>query len=189
MSERSLHPDTKAAFAENLVRPALLVYADFPDLSVRIWSGEGPLYLGGYTWEGVGGLLAVEDITETTDSAQQGIAVRLSGIPSALFTSVTLGDYQNRTAEVALVLFDSDMALIGDPVSLFRGLMDHDAVNDDGQQVAVTIQLVSSLSDQLKARAFRYTHEDQQTLYPAAADKGLEFVAALQNIEIRWGQA
>ena len=189
MSERTLHPDTKAAFAENLIRPALLVYADFPDLPVRIWSGEGPLEAGGYTWTGVGDLLAVDDITETADSAQQGIAVRLSGIPSSLFTAATLGNYQNRTAEVALVLFDADMAIIGDPVSLYRGLMDHDTVSDDGQEVSVTIQLESSLSDQRKARAFRYTHEDQQTLYPTAGDKGLEFVAALQNIQIRWGQA
>jgi outer membrane protein assembly factor BamB len=95
------------------------------------------MYAAGYSWEGAGALLAVEDITETADSAQQGIAVRLSGIPSALFTSATLGNYQNRTAEVALVVFDADMAVIGDPVSLFRGLMDQDTVNDDGQQVAV----------------------------------------------------
>jgi len=67
--------------------------------------------------------------------------------------------------------------------------MDHDTVSDDGQEVSVTIQLESPLSDQRKARAFRYTHEDQQTLYPTAGDKGLEFVAALQNIQIRWGQA
>lgn len=189
MSERNLHPDTKAAFGENLIRPALLVYADFPDLTVRIWNGEGPLEAGGYTWEGAGKLLAISDVTETIDSAQQGIGVTLSGIPSSLFTSATLGNYQNRTAEVALVLFDAEMAIIGDPVSLYRGLMDSDAVSDDGQEVSVTIQIESSLSDQLKARAFRYTHEDQQTLYLAAGDMGLEFVAALQNIEIRWGQA
>ncbi len=189
MSERTLHPDTKAAFSENLIRPALLVYADFPDLTVRIWSGEGPLEAGGYTWQGVGDLLAIDDVTETVDSAQQGIGVRLSGIPSDLFTSATLGNYQNRTAEVAMVLFDAEMAIIGDPVSLYRGLMDNDTVSDDGQEVSVTIQIESSLSDQLKARAFRYTHEDQQTLYLAAGDMGLEFVAALQNIEIRWGQA
>ena len=188
MSERDIHADVKTALGENLVRPALLVYADFPDGPVRMWTGIGTLYAEGESWVGVGHLLAVEDITETTDSAQNGMAVRLSGIPSEIFSAITLGNYQNRRAEVMMIVFDRDYDAIGEPVMLFRGLMDSDSVKDTGQEVAVTISLESSMSDQLRPRVFRYTHEDQQTRYPDAGDKGLEFVAALQSLSLKWGQ-
>lgn len=187
-TERALDPETKIAFGQNAVHLALLVYADFPDGEVRIWTGAGTLVAEGEQWTGVGALLSIEDVTETTDSAQNGMAVKLSGIPSPIFTSITLGNYQNRRAEVHLIVFDANMEAIGSPVPLFRGLMDSDSVKDTGPEVSVTIYCESAMSDQLRPRIFRYTHEDQQTRYPDANDKGLEYVAALQNLQIRWGQ-
>ncbi len=188
MTERPLNADTKAALQESAVNLALLVYADFPDGEIRVWSGVGVLFAEGVEWTGVGALLAIEDVTETTDSAQNGMAVKLSGIPSEIFTAITLGNYQNRRAYVSLLVMDQFSEAIGAPIPLFKGLMDSDTVKDSGGEVAVTIYCESALSDQLRPRVFRYTHEDQQTLYPGAGDKGLEFVAALQNLEIRWGQ-
>ena len=185
-----VRPGTAAiqdAIDENVIRPALLYYADFPDGAVRMWSGLGILMAAGQEWLGFGDLIAVEDVTETSDSAQHGISVRLSGIPSELFTKVTLGGYQNRRAEVSMVVFDGDGDLIGEPVTLFRGLMDSDSVRDSGNEVSVTMNLESALSDQLRPRIYRYTHEDQQTKYPGIGDKGLEFVAALQNLQLKWG--
>lgn len=188
MTERNINADTKAAIQENLVRPALLVYADFPDGEVRIWTGFAPLFVDGHDWIGVGNLLAIEDVTETTDSGQNGMGVRLSGIPSEIFTAITLGNYQNRRAEVSMIVFDEVGEAIGAPMMLFRGLMDSDTVRDTGNEVSVTISLESVLSDQLRPRIFRYTHEDQRTLNPEEEDKGLEFVAALQNLQIHWGE-
>ena len=176
-----------AAIQQNVVRPALLCYANFPDGEIRIWSGFGTLYAAGQEWLGLGSMIAIEDITETADTAQNGMSVKLAGIPSDLFSAVILGNYQNRRAEVSLVVFDADGEIIGEPVTLFRGLMDSDTVRDTGREVSVTIHLESALSDQLRPRIFRYTHEDQQTKYPAAGDKGLEFVAALQNLQLKWG--
>ncbi len=189
MTERELQTETKAAISESVVRMALLAYADFPSGAIRIWTGIGTLYADGYEWQGVGSLLAVEDITETTDSAQNGLAVRLSGIPSELFNNIELANYQNREASLSMIVFDEDSQTIAAPEVLFSGLMDSDSVSDNGAEVSVTIMLESVLSDHLRPRVYRYTHEDQQTLYPDANDKGLEFVAALKQVQIRWGVA
>ncbi len=187
-AERELPEGVKEALGENLVRLAILAYADFPAGEVRIWTGIGSLHAEGAEWTGVGGLLAIEDITETTDSAQNGMAVRLAGIPSEIFSAITLGNYQNRKAEISLLVFDGDYDPIGSPVVLFRGLMDSDTVKDTGSEVSVTINIESAMSDQLRPRIFRYTHEDQRTRYPDTTDKGLEYVAALQNLQLRWGE-
>lgn len=187
-TEREIDPVAKPAFAEGEIRLALLAYADFPSGEVRMWTGVGTLFAEGYEWQGIGGLLSVTDVTETTDSAQNGMAVRLSGIPSQIFDVAMLGDYQNRRGEISLLVFDRDLSPLGAPTRLFAGLMDSSSVKDDATEVSVTIDLESALSDQLRARIFRYTHEGQQTLYRDGGDKGLEFVAALQNLSLRWGQ-
>lgn len=188
MTERPLDTDTKVALQENAINLALLVYADFPDGPVRMWTGVGTLFADGYDWTGVGSLLSIEDVTETTDSAQNGTAVKLSGIPSEIFDALTLGEYQNRRASMSLIILDEFSEGIGAPIPIFQGLMDSDTVKDSGAEVSVTITCESAMSDQLRPRIYRYTHEDQKTLHPDANDKGLEFVAALQNLQIRWGE-
>lgn len=188
MTERPLNPDTKAAVGASVVRPALLIYADFPAGEIRMWTGFGVLHAEGHDWQGLGNMLAVEDVTETADTGTQGMAVKLSGIPSVIFDAITLGNYQNRRGEVSMIVFDRDGEAVGAPIPLFRGLMDSDKVTDNGTEVSVTMQLEGPMSDQLRARVYRYTHEDQQTLYPSNGDRGLEFVAALQNLQLRWGQ-
>ena len=188
MSERTLHKDTKSALAENVVRPAILVYADFPAGEIRMWSGLGPLTVDGETWTGVGNLLGIEDVTETLDTGAGGMAVQLAGMPSEIFNRIEMADYQNRRATVAMLVFDSEGEAVGAPITLFSGMMDSDTVKDSGGEVSVTIALESALSDQLRPRVFRYDHEDQQTRYPQEEDKGLEFVASLQNLELKWGE-
>lgn len=177
----------REAVTAPVVRPVLFVYADFPDATVRFWSGLGVIEWDGQTWYGAGSMLAIEDITETTDSAQNGLSAKLSGIPSSIFTSVSLGNYQNRAAAVWLGAMDEQAQLMMEPINFFRGVLDSDQIEDDGTNVVITISAESRLSDHLRARVFRYSHEDQQTLYPSANDLGLEFVAALQDAEIKWG--
>jgi hypothetical protein len=189
MSERAIDSSTKAAIQENVVRLAVLVYADFPAGEIYLWTGVGTLFADGHDWQGVGSLLSFEDITESVDTAQNGMSVRLSGIPSDVYDHVVLADYQNRRAYVALVVFDEYGQAVGPPVMLFRGLMDSDTVKDTGQEVSITITMESAMSDQLRPRIFRYTHEDQQTRFPDEGDKGLEYVAALQDLQLRWGEA
>ena len=185
--ERNMSAAMREAVTGSVFRPILFVYASFPDIEVRLWSGLGSIEWDGHTWLGMGSILGVEDITETTDSASQGISLQLSGMPSSLFEAAALGNYQNRPAKVWLGALDESMQLIMEPYLFFSGVMDSDRVDENGETVTVTIFAESRLSDQLKSKVFRYSHEDQQTLYPLDNDKGLEFVAALQDSTLNWG--
>jgi hypothetical protein len=179
--------EMRAAVVAPVVRPIVFVYASFPDVEVRFWSGLGELQWAGETWLGTGSLLAIEDIAESTDSSQKGVAVRLSGVPSELFDATSLGNYQNRPAKIWFAALNEAFELIIEPYLYFSGVLDSDNVEDNATEVIITIFAESRLSDHLRARVFRYTHEDQQTLYPEADDRGLEFVAALQDAQLKWG--
>lgn len=186
--ERNMSEEMRAAAVADVVRPILFFYADFPDGIARLWSGLGTIEWDGGTWLGFGSMIAISDIAESTDSAQKGVSVRFSGAPSDLFDRTTLGDYQNRPAKIWLGALDAEMAPVMEPFLFFSGVLDSDSVEDDGKTVTITIFAESRLSDHLKAKVFRYSHEDQQTLYPADDDKGLEFVAALQDSQLNWGK-
>jgi hypothetical protein len=115
------------------------------------------------------------------------MALQLSGIASAIFDATQIGNYQGGRAAVWLAAFDEAMGLIADPYLLFEGTLDSDEISDNGQTVTITIFCEGPLADHLIARVWRYTHEDQKTLYPGTEDRGLEFVAALQDSELKWG--
>ncbi len=105
--------------------------------------------------------------------------IQLSGVQGADI-AISLGEnYQGRPCRLKLAFFDSSNNLIADPVTMFAGRMDVMTVNDDPANPVITM---TAEDDFIRMTASRYrtrTHEDQQIDYPG--DKGLEFVAAMQN--------
>ena len=63
--------------------------------------------------------------------------------------------------------------------------MDVMSIQESGEQATINITGESRLIDLEIARERRYTSEDQKIDFPD--DKGLEFVADLQDKQIIWG--
>ena len=93
------------------------------------------------------------------------------------------GDGNQIISEVVPGL-ESD-TIITNPIKLFAGRMDIMQIIEQGDTATISISLENRLVDLLKPRILRYTHEDQQTLFPG--DLGFEFVTALQDKEVVWG--
>lgn len=189
MSERELHSALKTAIAEKKVRPILLLSADFEDGPVRVWTGVGEFQWNDQTWQGLGSLLSVDAVQEQIDGSSQGLKVALSGLDSTFFSPVLLGDYQDRRGEIYFGALTETGAMVGEPYLLFAGKLDSDETEDDGETSTLTLSIESRLADLLRKRERRYTHQDQQALYPSGNDDGLKFVPALQNLELKWGRA
>jgi len=69
---------------------------------------------------------------------------------------------------------------------MFSGRMDTMSIKDSGDTANISLTAESRLIDLERSRERRYTSEDQKIDYPN--DKGLEFIADLQNQEIVWGR-
>jgi hypothetical protein len=65
--------------------------------------------------------------------------------------------------------------------------MDVMSVNDDGQEASIIMSAENKLVDFRRPREVRYTQEEQENLHPG--DLGLEFVTAIQEKQIYWGNA
>jgi len=75
--------------------------------------------------------------------------------------------------------------ILPDPFILFEGIMDKIILSDRGEESMVSIYCESRLIALENNNIRRYTPEDQKIDFPN--DLGLEFIAGLQEADIRWG--
>lgn len=183
---RSLETAMSTAVAADYIRPILLVHCDFDSGDLNMWTGIGSLLHDGKTYVGTGNLLDISGLQETNQLAAQGITVTLSGVLSSLLEKARDEDYQGRTLEVLFGAIDDNGDIIDDPVVMFSGFMDTMTILDGGDTATISISVENRLIEFERTRVRRYTAEDQKIDYPD--DKGLEFVAALEEKEIVWGR-
>jgi hypothetical protein len=96
-------------------------------------------------------------------------------------------NYQGRECSVLFGALQASGALVSSPVTIFSGRMDVMSINDDGQNATIGMSAENKLVDFRRPREVRYTDQEQKNLFPS--DKGLEFVTAIQEKQIYWGNA
>ena len=183
---RGLSTAQRSAAAAPVVRPVMLVRLDFANQPVLAHTGLGDLVCNGETYKGVGNLGGIGAIKEGTQARSYGAQFTLSGIDPALVATVQVEHYRGRDVRVFQGLLDANYQLIGTPVQEWRGRMDYCDIQL-GATASITMNAESRLADCDRARERRYTHEDQQDLYPG--DQAFEFVAAMVNKDIVWGKS
>lgn len=174
----------------NVVRPAYFVRMVFdsgenPNV-LNLWSGVGDLAYGGNTYTGVGDLLSISSIAETSDISASGINVAITGIKSSFLVIAKNHEYQGRPLSVSLGAFDNNGALIADPVIVFSGFMDTMTIAESGSTSTIKISVENKLISFERSKVRRYTAEDQKIDHPT--DKGFEFVTSIVEKEIIWGR-
>ena len=175
----------------DVVRPAYFVRMVFdsgesPNV-LNLWSGVGDLAYGGNTYTGVGDLLSISAVAESSDMSATGINVSITGIKSSFIVIAKDHEYQGRPLSVSLGAFDANGALIADPLIVFSGFMDTMTIAESGSTSTITISVENKLIAFERSRVRRYTAEDQKIDHPT--DKGFEFVTAIVEKEIIWGRS
>ena len=183
---RVLSNAMKEMAVAKVVRPIFLVHMVFDSSELNIWSGVGDLSFDSVTYTGLGDLLSISDIKETSDISATGINVSLSGVKTSLIAIAKDQDYQGRELTVRLGAFNESGSLIADPVIIFSGFMDTMTIAEAGVYSSITIAVENKLVAFERAKIRRYTAEDQKIEYPA--DKGFEFVTSIVQKEIFWGR-
>lgn len=199
---RGITADVQDAVEKDKVVPVFLAEFQFPTETLRFWTGIGSLSWDSQTWLGSGNLIRFGGIDETSLVEATGIQFQLAGVNSEIITIALDEDIQGRTVnlwlafmlsgvlvepdEVPADVLYADDELIADPVGPFEYRMDTFAINDDPSNPTITLFAESYLASLGRPRIRRYTHEDQQIEFPG--DLGLEFVASIQNKEIKWGK-
>lgn len=185
MSGRGLSTANATAAEASVVRPYLLVDLDYASEPVRVTSLPFDITFDGDTYLGIGRLGSITEIGEGTEVKSYGAQLRMSGIPLDYVQDVLAADGQGRAARIWLGFLDAGHVPVADPFKLFQGRIDVTDI-DIGETIAVTVAVESRLVDWERARTRRFTDQDQKMSWPA--DRGLEFVQAVTDMELIWGR-
>ena len=189
---RALSAEMLAVATADIVRPIYLVKAEFDstppeDRNLYLWSGFGDLTFNGKNYLGVGNLLSISAVDESTDLTATGASIVLSGIQSPLLAIARDEDYQGRPITIYLGALDDTGDLIASPTVLFSGFMDVMTISEAGETSTISVTAENKLIAFDRSYVRRYTAEDQKIDYPD--DMGFEFVAKIADQEIIWGRA
>ena len=218
---RDLSVDTIHSISADVVYPFFAVELDFGSgtytpvgetepqqiPTIRMWTGQGTLVLeDGTEWIGLGQLLNISAIEETSEMAVKGASVSLSGIPSNLLSLALSTPYQGRVAKIYFgtfqqgsilqetanyILLEGGGRINLESVStgfneLFSGYMDQMNIEEAGDTATIEMTVENKLIDLERARVARFTSGYQKSVYPN--DLGLDFIEDLQDKKIPWGR-
>lgn len=184
---RNLTSGILSKITSSQLHPFIAVEIFFPKNTTRIWGGYGTIRINSQDYLGVGTLGSISSINETTQNQASGLTLSLSGIPNDLLAVAMAEQYQGSSVNVFFGCLNDEHSVIESPINIFSGRMDVISLSEGAESSALTITVESRLIDLEKPRLRRYTSEDQKINFPD--DKGLDFVASIQEINISWGSS
>ena len=78
----------------------IAVKAEFDTETLRFHSGTGDITLNSESYSGLGTLLNVSNVTDTTELKSEGITVSLAGMDATVLNKALTEQYQNRLITV-----------------------------------------------------------------------------------------
>lgn len=144
------------------------------------------------TWQGIGGNVGFEAITETTDLKGNGITQILSGVEQSIVSAILTYTCHGRYAKTWLAHIDSNGAIMEGPKRIFWGRMNGgfevDEVREEGKPGTVTIRgrFVNRIGDLQLIRGIQSNEESHQRFFDG--DEFFKDVASMMNKKITWGQ-
>lgn len=181
--------DITTGFSEEITASqmnlCLFVKMEFESSDVNVWSGYGTKTFNGDDYTGIGNLGGIDQIKEKRSLSAEGVVLTLSSIPSSYISLALTENYQNKPVYIWLGVLDQVDEIIGSPLLLFSGLMNIMKISEDGESGTISVECESTCISLKTKKERRFTSEDQKAEFPD--DLGLDFVATIQDQEIRWG--
>lgn len=204
---RDLPEDFVSGLQQPVVRPFFAVEIDFSSGPLYVWSGYGELLIDGKLYLGAGQLLNLSSIEETTEIEAKGATITMSGIPSTFLALALTEPYQGRECKIyfGLSLTNRSITTQDEFVvttenlfefqtengtrylsEIFSGELDQMNISENAETATIAITVENVLIKLERPVVRRFTNEDQKSRFPT--DRGLEYVASLQDKEIFWGR-
>ena len=155
---------------------------------LRVHTADGDLTIDSELYQSSANLMEISEIKETSETKPTGLNVVFSGIPSSLISSSLTETQQGIDVILyfgVLTTSSNTRIIVDTPYQLFNGTVDTVSISESGDTSTIRFSIENKLIALEKPLDFRYTDKDQKHFFPT--DKGLEFVASLQDKNIVWG--
>lgn len=156
---------------------------------------------------GVGTLVNISAVEETTEIEAKGAVVTMTGIPSSFLSLALAEPYQGRECKIYFGLWLNNRTITTEAsniittedlfeftvesdtrylTEIFSGELDQMNISEEGNTSTIAVTSENVLIKLERPVVRRFTNEDQKSRFPS--DRGLEFVAGLQDKEVFWGR-
>lgn len=192
---RTINSTLLAALYENAntsgnlqdIEPYFAVTLEFDGGDVNMWTGVGPKTIGAATFSGVGGLLQIDGLEETSDLGATGTTITLSGVNDELLGYALTENYQGRMCRIYW-----GVTSVSQVVEVFSGYMDRMTIQDAGESSTITLTVESRLITLERPVLRRYTHMSHQATIETENysndDSFFKWVTKLADKQIAWGR-
>jgi hypothetical protein len=181
---RPIDPATAALLTDDSLRIAHLLTFEF-STTLRFTDYGHSISYSGDTYSAVSGFIDLSDPTESEDLRVNSLTVKMSGVEQSFISIFLSGLWVNRRALLQVAFLDSDDVVVGEPVTLFDGLVSNFSINETERTSSVDIIVASHWAD-FERKAGRLTNNNsQQYLFPG--DVGMEFAASVVS-DLQWGR-
>lgn len=119
-------------------------------------------YLG-EIWSSLGGLGAIDVITESPDEIP-GLSLTLSGVPNEAILQAQTEKYRGRRVTVLWAFFDGDVLLV-DP-ACWQGFLDVPVITRGAATCTIQVSAENRMIDWQRPRGLIFNHADQQRVSP-----------------------
>jgi hypothetical protein len=184
---RALTAGQLSALTAKVLRPAIFFEGNFDSGDLLLWTGQGPVTVGGKTYQGAGNFLQVSSFEQSLAMEANGITVTLSGIPSDLVSLLIAEPVQGRPIKLSLGLFTEAGVLIDGLMPFFTGTADVPGLEDGAETCTATLTGEGNFVDLMRSYGRRYEDADQQAVYPG--DLGFQYVTTIQDKDVKWGSS
>ena len=199
---------TVAELSKETLAPFFAIELDLDSAPLYLWSGYGDLVIDDKTYLGAGQVLNISSVSETTEMEAKGAVISISGIPSSFLSLALQEPYQGRECRIYFgidlaaesVLQESGFSLLLEDggflapedsgislTEIFSGELDQMSIEETADSANISVAVENVLVKLERPIIRRFTNEDQKSRFPN--DRGLEYVASLQDKEVFWGKA
>ena len=157
--------DNQSAAASTTV--SLVTFADLQIPGDRLRLSDAPVTIswGGNDWTGIGQYGGIDVVSESIDVIAMPVKLSLSGVDASLVNDAMTTNYHGKNVTIYIGLFNvTTMALVDTPEEIWSGYMDVMTIDIDRGSAVISLDCEHRLRRQ--TAAFRYTDEDQRSLYP-----------------------
>lgn len=165
------------------IEPFFAVELETDTSPLRIWTGYDTLTINGDSYLGIGTFLSVSAIDETSDIDARGATITISGISNSAISLALQEPYQGRVCKI-------HFGIGSNSAEVFSGYMDQMDIQEGSDTSTIVIKVENKLVDLERARVARFTSSYQKSrdIANVSSDKGLDFVASMQDKKVPWGR-
>jgi hypothetical protein len=178
---RSIDAGLLAALTASECSPYYAVEIAFDTATTRLWTGIGDRTVEGNTYLGVGHLIAIDGLEESSDLSAKGATLTLSGLQSGIMSLALTEPYQGRRVRI---LFGE--VSVTPVIEVFSGIADRMPISQSPESVTIQLTVESKMVQLQKAKVRRMTSENHKLRHPG--DTFFDWTTQLADMEIAWGR-